>query len=617
MPARFVDREATETRLLGWAQESDRVLHGDWTVRQLQLDPTALDRIVDDYGVGLMRRISSSHEFSGSQEVREGGARTIRNNWPELRLAVRRKAAAFYESELVTAVALTPKAASLVLNPNALGVVLNSPGGTVDLGRWGATAKPGQRVGGIVIVNADNSAVRFTLVDRPTWIYTIGADALIRDHDPFFTDVVRRVHDSTRWIQSIMPFLLKAAAFGIGMSGSVALVITGILLEEFAEELQADAEGRSGRSIVEIMQSAGTQFLVDRIFHGLVGGGTGRAAAGVGGAVTGVGGRHATRLARVADRAVPVIKRELVAAESPLVREAMEAGKARHVVDDAIRAEGHTVEVAVESAGQRHVFRLNEKTGLWCRFSDPVCHLNLGADVLAAAASPKSYTAAKLEDTRAIMTAVQDEIQFLGDVYGRMRRAGKVDLRLLSKDERALLNQLSPSGDAATLSMRGLRDLPKTLRLGGDFAAAATEEARLVQQLYREGRPLYEIMRAASPSHASRAKVLAEWGGRDAASGMPPRSGVFAIDHVVPLNEIIAMKGFADLRPERQLQIVNDVRNLRVIDAAANSSRGDRSWWVWGQGLIHYDAMAMSKMRALEDEMRALLQSEITRLSRL
>jgi hypothetical protein len=96
-----------------------------------------------------------------------------------------------------------------------------------------------------------------------------------------------------------------------------------------------------------------------------------------------------------------------------------------------------------------------------------------------------------------------------------------------------------------------------------------------------------------------------------------PRSGSLDVDHVVPLNDIVRMPGFDKLRPERQLEVVKDMKNLRAIDSLANRSRGDRSWSEWSQALIHYDAAAISRMRALEDELRTYLSGRISTLSRL
>ena len=421
--------------------------------------------------------------------------------------------------------------------------------------------------------------------------------------------MVRQVYESTRWIKFVLPFLLKVGAFGLGFSGSVAVILAGILIDELAEEMQRDAEGKPGRTPDEILGSIGTQFLIDRLFHGLFGG------FGKGAAAAGIAPKLASKLEHAADRAVPLVRKELVEAEKPLVKEALEHGTARRLTDKAAVAEGHTLEVAVETAGERHVFRMN-KDGTWCRLSSPICNLDLGADIAAAAKSPKSITTTRLADVRAQMTTIIDEISFLETTYQRMKAAGKMDLTLLSKEERALLDQLAEEGNAAKLSLAELRDMKGSPALTKTIDMAADEEKRLVAQLYREGRPLWEIMRAASPSSKARAAALAEFGRRDAVTGLAARSGVLEIDHVVPLNDIVRMPGFDKLRPERQLEIVNDVKNLRPVDRFANSSRGDRSWSNWPQALIHYDLAAINRMKALEGELRAYVEGRIARLSR-
>ena len=105
----LIDREATEPRLVEWGKESDKILHHGGSIRILQLDPNALDTLVDDYGVGLTKRITSSNEFEGPDIAREKGANTIRDRWGDIRLIVRERLSNWYREQLFEAVALTPK----------------------------------------------------------------------------------------------------------------------------------------------------------------------------------------------------------------------------------------------------------------------------------------------------------------------------------------------------------------------------------------------------------------------------------------------------------------------------------------------------------------------------
>ena len=500
MPPRYLDKDATEPRLVMWATESEAELHNDSTARMIQLDPAAIDTIVDDYGVGLIKRITSTHEFEGSQKVRDEGAETIRRRWPDIRPPVRDSLVAWYQGERATSIGMTPKWASPVLRPEHLKAVLAShEGKTAPLGRHGAVAVPGQRIGVFEINDINDYTVYFHRPGRPVWLYEISQTDFIK-HDPFITKVAEQVAENTQWIRFIMPFLLKAGAFTLGFSGSVAFIIAGIVLDELGEEGLRDAEGKPARSPQEILTSAGTQFLIDRIFHGLLGGSGKKAAHALDVAPQLVG-----KIEKMADRAVPLVRKELVAAEKPLVKEALEHGTARKVTDDVLKAEGNVLEVAIESGGQQHIFRMN-KNGKWCRLGSTICDLELGADVAALAKSPKSSTVGRLEEARERIKDIEHQRSSLKTIWGRMSQRGKVDVSLLNKEERAFLNELAEEEDAAKLTLPELRDMADSPEFARHIKETEELEKGLVEQLYREGRPLYEIMRAASPS--SKARIL-------------------------------------------------------------------------------------------------------------
>ena len=92
------------------------------------------------------------------------------------------------------------------------------------------------------------------------------------------------------------------------------------------------------------------------------------------------------------------------------------------MTDQALRKEGYAVEVAVESAGETHLYRLDAK-GHWCRFTSPLCDLDLGADLAKTAKEPKSFTAAAAADAHDIQVKAADEIQVLTAAYKRSRRS--------------------------------------------------------------------------------------------------------------------------------------------------------------------------------------------------
>ncbi len=606
MPPVYVDHDATEDRLVAWGKESKPMVQTPSTVHMLQLDPGAVDRVVEDFGAGLTKRITSSHEFTGSESVRSAGAETVRKHWADIRAVVRNDLVSWYQNEQALAIARTPKLAEPVLQPTALLRLETAPmGETVSLGRWNATAKPGDKVGIFAIDDVGAGSVWFHLPDYPLWHYEISQTNFLK-HDPFVAEVASQVYQNTEWILHVTPLILKVGAFALGFSGTFAFVLLGIALDEFAEEMQADVDGRPGRSLTEILEDAGTQVLIDRVFHHLLGG----SAAGKAAAAT---GKNAAKIERIAEKAAPMIRRELATAERPLVEAALEAGTARKVTDQALRKEGYAVEVAVESAGETHLYRLDAK-GHWCRLSSPLCDLDLGADLAKTAKEPKSFTAAAAADARDIQVKAADEIQVLTAAYERSRKLGRVDLSVLTKEERAIFDTVVDSEDAAKMTLAELRGLPTKLGLAGDVSKAAGAEAKLLDKLYEEGRPLYEIMRAGSPSGAASSATRREWGFLDFATTRAPRTGSTQIDHVLSLNEIVHMDGFAELSRSQRLEIVNDPKILRPIDSAANGSRGDWSWHEWPNASIHYDPAALARMRNLEDELRGHVQQRIAAL---
>jgi hypothetical protein len=606
LPPTYLDQDATEQRLVSWGKESKPMLQTASSIHTLQLDPAAVDPLVEDFGAGLTLRITSSHEFTGSEAARASGAETVRRHWPDIRSVVRSDLVAWFQNEQAGAIARTPRLADPVLQPNALHRLETAPiGDTVSLGRWGATAKAGDKVGIFAIDDVGVGTVWFHLPDLPLWHYEISQTNFLK-HDPFVAEVVSQVYQNTQWILHVMPLILKVGAFALGFSGSFAFIVLSVALDEFATEMEADADGKPHRGLTEILEDAGTQLLVDRVFHHLLGGSaTGKAAAAT--------GKNAAKIERIAMEAAPKIRRELAAAERPLVESALEAGTARKVTDQALRKEGYAVEVAVESAGETHLYRLDGK-GHWCRFSSPMCDLDLGADIAKAAKEPKSFTAAAAADARDIQVKAADEIHVLTTAYERSRKLGRVDLSVLTTEERAIFDSVIDPEDAAHLTLAELRNLPAKLGLAQDAANAASSEAKLLERLYQEGRPLREIMRAGSPSGAASRATRRDWGFLDFATTRAPRTGSTQIDHVLSLNEIVQMPGFKELSPARQLELVNDSKILRPIDSAANSSRGDWSWHEWPNASIHYDNAALARMRNLEDELRGYVQQRIAAL---
>jgi hypothetical protein len=153
-----------------------------------------------------------------------------------------------------------------------------------------------------------------------------------------------------------------------------------------------------------------------------------------------------------------------------------------------------------------------------------------------------------------------------------------------------------------------------------EFEAALRGEEAAIRELRGASRDPYQALRNASPSGRARDRVVGRARGLDQASGMAPRSGALDADHVVPLREIYDMPGFSRPDPqgrvlswEDQLEIANDLRNLRAIDSSANRSRQDWSWGDWPGRHEHYAPDAIRRMVEEEVAAREYLRGEIDR----
>jgi len=93
---------------------------------------------------------------------------------------------------------------------------------------------------------------------------------------------------------------------------------------------------------------------------------------------------------------------EVAAHDAEKVAAQLKGGAAREVTDDALKKAGYVLELEIEEAGEKHIYR-RLTDGTWCRFSGRVCGLVLGdtVDKLAARAVEKleNPAAAALRET--------------------------------------------------------------------------------------------------------------------------------------------------------------------------------------------------------------------------
>jgi hypothetical protein len=224
---------------------------------------------------------------------------------------------------------------------------------------------------------------------------------------------------------------------------------------------------------------------------------------------------------------------------------------------------------------------------------------------------------------------LQDEYNaILEKITEGVKRGQPYDFSALSEHEQDVISAVLDNVNPEKLPLRELRvmqhkpkyyprdklaiDLPSPLeqRLNRLYDI----EARAIEALRDANIPLYDKLRAASPSQKARDDILKRARGSDEVSGQMPPSGLLDVDHIVPLNEIKDMPGFKDLDWRDQVFIINMKENLRAVDMSLNRSRGDKSWDdpSWGRR-GEYTRAALDAIIAEEAKIRAILQSEINR----
>ena len=274
--------------------------------------------------------------------------------------------------------------------------------------------------------------------------------------------------------------------------------------------------------------------------------------------------------------------------------------------------EGYVDEVDL---GNGHTWRRREDN-TWCRFSSPsLCGTTIpGARAMSQEALDHLATMrSNIAGIRARMDATRLEAEALPGIIRKLQQNAvpgqtRINLDALNAEEREVLEQVFPDHDLETLTLREVvagRGIP-----GADLAKLYAAEEAALDDLADASLPLYERMRARTPSGRARDVVLGR-GNVDEFSRLPPPSGSLDVDHVYPLRRIVDMPGFAQLDIKAQREIINDPQILRGVDSSMNRSRGDRLWSEAWPGRSQYDAAALARAEADEARVIAYLQEQI------
>ncbi|GGQ66954.1 hypothetical protein [Kitasatospora griseola] len=118
-------------------------------------------------------------------------------------------------------------------------------------------------------------------------------------------------------------------------------------------------------------------------------------------------------------------------------------------------------------------------------------------------------------------------------------------------------------------------------------------------------------MRQVFNASRERAEVVAS-GEVDQVGTLGVSSGRLEVDHVVSLSRITRMEGFELLTAAEQNSLAVRRKNLRLMDASANASKGEHTFATWPNARYYYpDAADLARSQALEAELIEEMQTWI------
>lgn len=250
------------------------------------------------------------------------------------------------------------------------------------------------------------------------------------------------------------------------------------------------------------------------------------------------------------------------------------------------------------------------REGGWCRFSTEFCPTPGVLDKLQGKIGASERRIADLGEQAAEAAARERDLPGIIDKLVQNRKPGQrtINVDVLNAQERETLEQTFEV-DAEDLTLADLQ--AGRGRAGSEAAERFAAQEQAILELKDLKRPLYDKLRAASPTERVRQQVLKRAKGLDEVSGALPLSKQLDVDHIVPLAELMNMKGFKDLAWEDQVRIANAIENLKAVDRSANRSRQALSWADEFPGRKQYSAPALAKIQADEAAARGTLQGMI------
>jgi hypothetical protein len=158
--------------------------------------------------------------------------------------------------------------------------------------------------------------------------------------------------------------------------------------------------------------------------------------------------------------------------------------------------------------------------------------------------------------------------------------------------------------------------------VGGKIREAEHTLAQVEEAARKAELTLYDRVRRATPSAATREKTANLWKAEKARRGivgdavdqvgaLKTKAGRLEADHIVCVREIVELDGFKDLPWKQQKAIVDMRENMIAMDEFANASKNDVAWQFWKGAGRFYDDAVIAVMRTREAAVRDLIKKAI------
>jgi hypothetical protein len=215
---------------------------------------------------------------------------------------------------------------------------------------------------------------------------------------------------------------------------------------------------------------------------------------------------------------------------------------------------------------------------------------------------PKEKTKTEVKAERKAQQLAQKE-----NLQKKLEDNRELQLQIYSEIERANQSLKRPMSDKARRQLEA-RKSKLVIEARRNIEARNAHEASIAEL---EITP-YDRARAYSYSDAAAQSIAKRAAGLDEMSRKPIREP--SIDHIVPVEDIVNLRGYDRLFANEQRALLNNQHNLVLMEKGANSSKGSKSWAKWPEGRRIYGDVVAERMIVLEGNLRKQLQGMIIQM---